>query len=502
MARISTDDIGEGGKFLNLPPPARYIQMEVENYERLIKEDETKGRRKGDMQEMFLELVSRKDLFRIATSEGYVSPLDVTRNQKNALIKIFYALQGFGWKRQFGWIGQDRTVSRPEVRIFESDAGICDGLTVSKIVTLENKKGQHGILTKIDFSGHGCIGELVPQFGEFEFLRELLLGYNMIEGLIPGKLKLLERLEVLIMNGNRLSGSMDSQTWSSLGKLKILDVSFNSLNGMIPDIFDRFPNLETLNLSGNQFSGYLPPSLSECKGIKQIMIYNNLLIGSIPEEFKFITTLEKINLSRNKLTGGIRFLLNNVNIKTLNLSYNLMEEDLPLEMSRLTDLTILYLHNNKFGGRIHPDWCKSMSKLQLVNLSNNDIEGIVPEEIGLLKDLISLILKGCRIRAPLPKSFSELKSLRDFTAFENYPAHIMKTARAFTTHGFQRMHVYGPKVGVDNVYFLEERLYGPDLDGLTKLAKTLDLFPSHSFHSTPDHSNCYKSNPDHNEEPE
>ena len=126
----------------------------------------------------------------------------------------------------------------------------------------------------------------------------------------------------------------------------------------------------------------------------------------------------------------------------------------------------------------------------------------MPEDIGLLKDLASLIVVGNRIKAPLPKSFVDLKSLKDFAAFANYPAHLMKTARAFSKHRFSRMHVYGPKVGLDNVHFPVERLYGPDPEGLLSLSKLLDLFPVHKFHNKPDHTLCFKANPDFQRDPD
>ncbi len=143
---------GEGGKFINLPPPARVIQMETENYERILKEEKAKGRKKTDLNIMFMEVVARKDLYRVATGVGYEPPIEVTRSQKNSLIKVFYALQGFAWKRNFGWVGQDRSLSKPEVRMFEAEASLFDGVTVGRVLNLTSK-GSTGTINKLDLAG-------------------------------------------------------------------------------------------------------------------------------------------------------------------------------------------------------------------------------------------------------------------------------------------------------------------------------------------------------------
>ncbi len=203
--------------------------------------------------------------------------------------------------------------------------------------------------------------------------------------------------------------------------------------------------------------------------------------GFVPPEYSALTTLEKINLSRNRLEGGLSFLLNNKDLVSLVLSNNVFHERLPEDLGQLNKLDVLYLQHNKFDGEFYLSRCTGFSSLRLLNLAHNNLGGAIPEEIGMMKKLVSLILEGNKFKAPLPKSLSELVNLKDFSVFKNFPAETTQLPRGFNRRKFERIHVFGPKIGLDNVHFNETSLYGADPDQLLPLARKLQLFPSHKF---------------------
>lgn len=80
------------------------------------------------------------------------------------------------------------------------------------------------------------------------------------EGPIPESLSLLQSLEELWLNGNRLSGSIP-EGLGRLPHLRELYLNANELVGGIPSSFSELVGLEGLNLSWNKLSGDFPSCL-------------------------------------------------------------------------------------------------------------------------------------------------------------------------------------------------------------------------------------------------
>ena len=80
------------------------------------------------------------------------------------------------------------------------------------------------------------------------------------QGPIPESLSLLQSLEELWLNGNRLSGSIP-EGLGHLPRLRELYLNANELVGCIPSSFSELVRLEGLNLSWNKLSGDFPSCL-------------------------------------------------------------------------------------------------------------------------------------------------------------------------------------------------------------------------------------------------
>ena len=59
---------------------------------------------------------------------------------------------------------------------------------------------------------------------------------------------------------------------------------------------------------------------------------------------------------------------------------------IPTELSLLSDLTHLYLHENSLSGKI-PSELGLLSKLQVLEIQFNNLEGIIPKALGNLQSL-------------------------------------------------------------------------------------------------------------------
>lgn len=116
------------------------------------------------------------------------------------------------------------------------------------------------------------------------------------------------------------------------------------------------PGLRTLSFKHNQLYGALP-DFSRLSGLKSIYLSDNRLSGEISTNtFEGMGWLKKLHLSRNSLSGTI-----------------------PHSLTTLPRLFELRLDNNQFVGKM-PEF--NQPGLKLVNVSNNQLEGPIPQELS------------------------------------------------------------------------------------------------------------------------
>ncbi|RDX91518.1 LRR receptor-like serine/threonine-protein kinase RPK2, partial [Mucuna pruriens] len=77
-------------------------------------------------------------------------------------------------------------------------------------------------------------------------------------------------------------------------ELRVLSLPFNALEGEIPDAIWGIEKLEVLDLEGNLISGYLP--------LRGFELASNALNGSVPG---FVGKLKRVYLSSNQLSVGL-----------------------------------------------------------------------------------------------------------------------------------------------------------------------------------------------------
>ena len=74
---------------------------------------------------------------------------------------------------------------------------------------------------------------------------------------------------------------------------------------MIPLELSKLSELEMLVLSGNQLSGTIPSELGNLTQLKGLALHVNRLIGKIPVELIKLSGLEWLFLADNRLTGCV-----------------------------------------------------------------------------------------------------------------------------------------------------------------------------------------------------
>ncbi|CAM8968977.1 unnamed protein product [Rhodiola kirilowii] len=124
-------------------------------------------------------------------------------------------------------------------------------------------------------------------------------------------------------------------------------------------------NLRALSLKNNSLEGSLP-SLNQLGALKSVFLSHNNLSGEIADEvFDGMLSLKKVHLGHNRFVGKI-----------------------PVSLAKLPRLLELRLEDNHFRGQIPPFVSKD---LVVLNVSNNDFDGPIPEG---LQDLSKASFSG------------------------------------------------------------------------------------------------------------
>ena len=92
------------------------------------------------------------------------------------------------------------------------------------------------------------------------------------------------------------------------------------------------------------------------------------------------------------------------------LSDNNLKGELPPELGRLSQLEWLGLANNELSGLIPPE-LGDLYNLRILVLLNNDLTGPIPYQLGKLQELLEMYLEGNRLSGPIPAQLGDLRKL-------------------------------------------------------------------------------------------
>ncbi|GJZ94201.1 kinase-like domain-containing protein [Tanacetum coccineum] len=276
-------------------------------------------------------------------------------------------------------------------------------------------------------------------------LRVLNLYNCNFQGSLPSSIgNLSNQLEYLDLEGNHLHGNVPSSIGSLVG-LTTLDLGLNQFKGKIPVAIGKLQNLQILSLYHNQFSGPIPYSIGNLSSLNTLWLYSNRLERHIPSSVGDCHNLLALSLYDNKLRGNIPkqlLLLPSLTI-TLNLSQNQLSGSLPTEVGVLKMLTNLDFSNNNLSGEI-PSTLGGCTSLSSLSLQGNLLTGVIPPSLSSLKGLAKLDLSHNKLSGQIPL-FLEQFSLEfvnlSFNDFEGEVSvkGVFTNASAFSISGNNRL---------------------------------------------------------------
>ncbi|KAM7489867.1 hypothetical protein LguiB_027351 [Lonicera macranthoides] len=219
--------------------------------------------------------------------------------------------------------------------------------------------------------------------------------------------------------------SFSKLLFASKNSLEILKLSRNKFSGSLPD-FTSFSSLRQLLVDSNKLNGSFPKHFGQSCPLEYLDVSENELNGSLPELTSF-PLLRHLYLTNNKIQGRLPESIGELsNLKGLDLSSNLLTFEFSSDCTPRFQLDFIVLVNCKLGPRF-PKWLRSQSNfssldissagisdtiphwfwdlspnLRYLNISYNEIHGILPDLSLKFVKLFEIDLSSNRFKGPIP----------------------------------------------------------------------------------------------------
>lgn len=240
----------------------------------------------------------------------------------------------------------------------------------------------------------------LPKLREFYADLQNRGGEKTLKQEFPKKVNLPE-LETLYLADNEISGSLPADI--NLPKLKTFGMQNNKMTGDIPEVLAQCPSLQFFYVFGNDFTGKIPQDWSACTNLIQIIADNNKnLGGNFPASFTDLPKLQSISLQWTAIEGEIPSTIGNLTGMTdLLLTGSKMGGKIPENIGACTSLVQLALGECRFEGPI-PEAIGTLTNLVLFQLTGNNIGGGFPLSLCNLPQLQDLRLAKCGLTGEIP----------------------------------------------------------------------------------------------------
>ncbi|KAK8456400.1 hypothetical protein SEVIR_3G016900v4 [Setaria viridis] len=276
-------------------------------------------------------------------------------------------------------------------------------------------------LAYLDMSNNLLSGAVPGFIGQFKNLALLDLSNNSFSGEIPASLCTLHSLTDLSLSHNKLGGQIPPQM-GSLRSLNSLAMDDNMFVGSIPASFLGLQKLWYMNLSRNGLSGPLPTGIRNAlPSLVSMDLSHNHLIGDIDQFFRSLSTaindvkhsnnpsqivlpqkLEHLDLSENRITGALPDFARGAGLKWLDISSNAIGGQIPISISKLSNLERLDISRNRVRGII-PASMAEMVHLQWLDLSSNALVGRIPDNFTRLTSVRHASFRRNKLCGQIPQ---------------------------------------------------------------------------------------------------
>ena len=309
--------------------------------------------------------------------------------------------------------------------------------------------GELANLEHLSLGNNRLSGTIPPEIGNLSKLKDLSLRRNELTGGVPSWIGELSNLEALGLHVNNLTGEIPPEI-GNLSKLEFLGLGYNYLTGEIPPEIGNLSKLDFLGLDYNYLTGEIPPEVGNLTELEGLGLDGNNLIGEVPAEIGNLTKLEEMYLNDNQLTGMLpQSLTRLTSLEEFYFDYNaglcaLADDSFQNWMQGIRDLegktcgvppppshkgdiaalTDLYSATDGANWKRSRNWLTDASlsewygvrtdtdgRVTRLNLSDNNLSGILPAAVGNMASLKSLSISDNQLAGQLPSELTQLTNL-------------------------------------------------------------------------------------------
>ncbi|KAL1103306.1 hypothetical protein V6Z11_D05G430300 [Gossypium hirsutum] len=287
----------------------------------------------------------------------------------------------------------------------------------------------------LDLSSNLISGNLPIPFSTINFF---LISNNSFNGEVSSLICNVSSLRILDLSHNNLSGTIPQCFGNLSNSLRFLNLKKNKFYRTIPPKFAKGCRLSNFNLNGNLLEGPLTPSILNCRGLEVLDLGNNKINDTFPHWLGSLPQLQVLVLKSNHMHGSLRVNSSKSSpffskIQIFDLSSNYFSGPLPVRyinsFKAIINLekigsTVSYMGVNDPGGRgfytfsigivmkgQERELVKIFTMWMIIDLSNNQFEGCIPEVFGKLNLLKGLNLSHNNLNGGIPTSIGNVTSL-------------------------------------------------------------------------------------------
>ncbi|KAJ1268055.1 hypothetical protein BS78_07G106600 [Paspalum vaginatum] len=273
-------------------------------------------------------------------------------------------------------------------------------LSSNRLTGLPNDLWELGAsLRALNLSGNAIRGALPNNVGNFARLQALDVSHNAFNGALPQALGSITGLQVLNASHNQFQGQVPSAVVFGCGNLVAMDLSSNALNG---DLLDLSPlrSLAYLNLSGNRIGGSVVGAFQE--QLRVIDLSDNRFARLNFSSGYAGLALMYLDLSGNELLGEFNITSRFRNLRHVNLAHNqLSNPNLLVSLGEISGLEYVNLSSTGLHGQIPSEFSSRLVGLKVLDLSRNNISGVVPDLSSLRLRVLDLSVNNLTGEIPV-----------------------------------------------------------------------------------------------------